>query len=167
MYTFVSNFPKMVIERKCTKMKKLFYIGALSTLLLTACGEEATPAKDVAPDEEPSEVKEVPVTAEPTQEELNEKMKNEAIKLDFVAANGDEIAKDTKVTISGKVTNISEEGVGGKFTVTTIEGDGYGVYSVKNLALKDVSLDSEVTIYGTYDKKDDLGFPTIIATIIE
>jgi len=31
----------MGIERKCRELKKLFYIGALSTLLLTACGDEA------------------------------------------------------------------------------------------------------------------------------
>ncbi|MFJ7736382.1 hypothetical protein ACIQ2D_08560 [Lysinibacillus sp. NPDC097287] len=49
-------------------MKKLFYIGALSTLLLTACGEEATPAKDVAPDEDLAEIKEEPVTAEVKEE---------------------------------------------------------------------------------------------------
>lgn len=69
MYTFNAHFPKMVNERKCIKLKKLFYIGALSALLLTACGEEATPAKDVAPDEEPTEVKEEPVTAEVEEEE--------------------------------------------------------------------------------------------------
>lgn len=170
MYTSNTQFPKMVKERKCVYMKKIFFIGTLSVLLLTACGEEEAKPKEETPAAEPTEVKEEPVTVEPTQEELNVKMREEAIKIDFVAANGDEIAQDTKVTISGKVTNISEEGVGGKFTVTTTEGDrsdGYGMYSVINLALKDVSLDSEVTIYGTYDKKDELGFPTIAATIIE
>lgn len=149
-------------------MKKLFYVGALSALLLTACGEEeATPKEETPAAEEKGATDKVAETKGPTQEELNEKMRNEAIKLDFVAANGDEVEKDTKVTINGKITNIAEEGVGGKFTVTTTEGDGYGMYSVVNLTLKDVSLDSEVTIYGTYDGKDDMSAPTIIATIIE
>ncbi|AHN22028.1 hypothetical protein [Lysinibacillus varians] len=151
-------------------MKKLFYIGVLSTLLLTACGEEekAAPKEETPAAEEKEASDKVAETKGPTQEELNEKMRKEAIKLEFVAANSDEVAKNTKVTISGKVSNIDKEGVGGKFTVTTNEGDGYGMYTVVNLTLEDVSMDSEVTVYGTFDGSDpDLGFPTIIATIIE
>lgn len=150
-------------------MKKLFYIGVLSTLLLTACGEEekAAPKEETPAAEEKEASDKVAETKGPTQEELNEKMRKEAIKLDFVKANGDEVAKNTKVTITGKVTNIAKEGVDGTFTVTTKEVDGYGMFSINNLTLEDVSMDSEVTIYGTYNGKDDLGFPTIIATIIE
>lgn len=151
-------------------MKKLFYIGVLSSLLLTACGEEekAAPKEETPAAEEKEASDKVAETKGPTQEELNEKMRKEAIKLEFVAANSDEVAKNTKVTISGKVSNIDKEGVGGKFTVTTNEGDGYGMYTVVNLTLEDVSMDSEVTVYGTFDGSDpDLGFPTIIATIIE
>lgn len=150
-------------------MKKLFYIGALSAFLLTACGEEekAAPKEEAPVTEEKETADKVAETKGPSQEELNEKMRSEAIKLDFVKANGGEIEQDTKVTISGKVTNITEEGVGGTFTVTTKEGDGYGMFSVKNFALKDVTVDSEVTVYGVFDGKDELGFPTINATIIE
>jgi len=149
-------------------MKRLFYVGALSAFLLTACsGEEAKPKGDTSTTE-PSESKNESVTNTPTQEELNEKMRSEAIKLDFVSANGGKIAKDTKVTITGKITNITDEGVGGKFTVTTKEGDGFGMYSVVNLTTdSNISRDSEVTVYGTFDEKDELGAPTIIATIIE
>ncbi|ODV57260.1 hypothetical protein [Lysinibacillus fusiformis] len=149
-------------------MKKLFYIGALSALLLIACGEEEAALKEEAPvSEEKDTTDKVAETKGPSQEELNEKMRSEAVELDFVKANGGEIEQDTKVTISGKVTNITEEGVGGTFTVTTKEGDGYGMFSVKNFALKDVTVDSEVTVYGVFDGKDELGFPTINATIIE
>lgn len=149
-------------------MKKLFYIGALSSLLLVACGEEETKPKEDTSTSEPSESKNESVTNAPTQEELNEKMRSEAIKLDFVSANGGKIAKDTKVTITGKITNIAEEGIGGKFTVTTEEDGGFGMYSVVNLVTgSNVVQDSEVTVYGTFDEKDDLGMPTIIATIIE
>ena len=45
-------------------MKKLFYIGAMSALLLTACSEENAAPKEEAPASEPVEVKEEPVTAE-------------------------------------------------------------------------------------------------------
>lgn len=150
-------------------MKKLIYIGALSALLLAACSEEekATPKEEAPVSEEKETSDKVAETKGPSQEELNEKMRSEAIKLDFVKANGGEVEQDTKVTISGKVTNITEEGVGGTFTVTTKESDGYGMFSVKNFTLKDVTADSEVTVYGVFDGKDELGFPTISATIIE
>lgn len=45
-------------------MKKLFYVGALSALLLTACGEEKAAPKEEAPASEQAEVKEEPVTME-------------------------------------------------------------------------------------------------------
>lgn len=45
-------------------MKKLFYLGAMSALLLTACGEEKAAPKEEAPASEPVEVNEEPVTAE-------------------------------------------------------------------------------------------------------
>lgn len=53
----------MVDERMCIALKKLFYIGALSALLLTACVEEVTPVKE-EPVEIDIEVKEKPVTTE-------------------------------------------------------------------------------------------------------
>lgn len=45
-------------------MKKLFYIGALSSLLLTACGEEEAKPKEDTPAAEPAVVKEESVTKE-------------------------------------------------------------------------------------------------------
>ncbi|MFJ7951407.1 hypothetical protein ACIQZG_07750 [Lysinibacillus sp. NPDC096418] len=45
-------------------MRKLFYIGALSALLLTACSEEEAKPKEETPTAEPSEVTEKPATAE-------------------------------------------------------------------------------------------------------
>lgn len=45
-------------------MKKLFYIVALSALLLTACSEEEAKPKEETPAAEPVEIKEEPVTAE-------------------------------------------------------------------------------------------------------
>ncbi|MFY0518474.1 hypothetical protein ACOMCU_11670 [Lysinibacillus sp. UGB7] len=40
------------------------------------------------------------------------------------------------------------------------------MFSVVNLTLKD-DMDTEVIVYGTFDGKDELGAPTLIATIIE
>jgi len=39
-------------------MKKMFYIGALSAMLLTACGEEDAALKEIAPESEQAEAKE-------------------------------------------------------------------------------------------------------------
>lgn len=147
-------------------MKKILYIGALSALLLAACGEEkAAPKEETPASEEKNTKDEVAETKGPTQEELDAKLKEEAIKLDFVKANGGEVAKDTKVTIKGKITNITDDGM--KFTLTTTEGDGYGMFNIINVVLKDIKLDDEVTIYGRFNGKDDLGAPSIAATIIE
>ena len=143
-------------------MKKLFYVGALSALLLAACGgEEATPKGDTPVEETSGE------SAEPTQEELNAQLKEEATAIDFVAANGGEIAEKTKVTITGKVGTVMSEGVGGVFTVSTTEGDGAGMYTIENYSMTETAEGAEVTIYGTFAGKDASGIPKIIATIVE
>lgn len=147
-------------------MKKLFYIGALSVLLLAACGEEEAKPKEDTPVEEANNGAEEKSDS-PTQEELNAKLKAEATAIDFVAANGGEIAEKTKVTITGKVTTVMSEGVGGVFTVTTTEGDGVGMYTIENYSMTETAEDKEVTIYGTFAGKDEAGMPKIVATIIE
>ena len=148
-------------------MKKLFYIGALSALLLAACGseEEATPKEDTPAVQTNAEVEEK--SDAPTQEELNAQLKEEATAIDFVAANAGEIAEKTKVTITGKVGTIMSEGVGGVFTVSTTEGDGAGMYTIENYSMTETAEDAEVTIYGTFAGKDASGIPKIIATIVE
>lgn len=142
-------------------MKRLFYVSALSVLLLAACGDETKVDPKVETSSEQVE------TTEPTQEELNAKLKDEAITLDFIAANGDEVEKDTKVTITGEVTTVMSEGVGGIFTVTTTEGDGFGVFNVKNFTSDEVVEGQTVSVYGTYNGKDETSMPSIIATFIE
>lgn len=54
----------MVDERKCIILKKIFYVGVLSALLLTACGEEEAKPKEETPAAEPAEVEKEPVTTE-------------------------------------------------------------------------------------------------------
>ena len=143
-------------------MKKLFYIGALSALLLAACGgEEATPKEDTPVEETSGE------SNEPTQEELNAQLKEEATAISFVAANAGEVPKNAKVTLKGVVKVIFSEGVAGKFSFTTTEGEGYGVYTIVNLSMTEPVEGNKVTIYGTFDGKDESGIPQIVATIIE
>lgn len=115
MYTFVTNFPKMVNERKCTKMKKLFYIGALSALFLTACGEETA---TVNPDEfkqlekgmSYDEVKEV-VGGKPNNPDDKEN-EDLLLSLEYDGENG--IEKESSVSLifkDGKLDTILEDGL--------------------------------------------------------
>lgn len=143
-------------------MKKILFVFVLLASLLVACTEQEESIENVETTDEVETI-----TTGPTQDELNAKLKSEATEITFAAANGDEISKDSKVMIKGVVTNISKEGVGGVFTVTTSEDDGVGMYSVINFSTSDVNLNSEVTVCGTYNGKDEIGFPAITATIIE
>ncbi|MCM3536607.1 DNA-binding protein [Priestia endophytica] len=146
-------------------MKKLLALPLLAALLLSACGgneETATETKSDKP--ATSEEKK----NEPTQEELDAKLKEEATTADFVKLNVDNPPVDEKVTAKGKVSIVYQEGVGGSFMLETKEGSGYGMYNILNYSLADVKEDDEVTIYGTTTgKKADDGSPQINATIIE
>lgn len=142
-------------------MKELFVLLA-AVFLLVACGGNEEKATET---EEPVKTQEE--TTEPKQDELDAKLKAEATAIDFVAANGDEVAEGTKVTITGEVTNVAGEGIGEAFTVTTNEGDGFGMYTVKNITMKEVTQGDTVTVYGVYDGKDELSMPSIVVTVIE
>lgn len=56
------------------------------------------------------------------------------------------ICGNKKSRLSIKVTGISSEGVGGTFTVTTTEKDGFGMYAVENYALAEIQEGSKVTV---------------------
>lgn len=146
--------------KRGNELKK--YLLLIATLmLLAACTEEKPETKAVSTTEETAK------TDEPTQEELNKEVKATAKAITFVAANGDEVAKDERVTIIGKISSITSKDVGGSFVVTTTEGDGHGMYNIVNLTLEDIKDGQEVTLYGTYNGKDATGIPEIVATIIE
>ncbi|MFY0520599.1 hypothetical protein ACOMCU_22625 [Lysinibacillus sp. UGB7] len=141
-------------------MKKLLYLGALSAILLTACEEEK-------PATEPTEVETGLVTTESTQEELNAKMKSEAIELDIVAVNENKVKADTKVFAKGIVSGlVTEKSVDFEFVLTT-EGEETGMYGIENYALTDTKYGAEITVYGTYNGMNNLGIPTITATLVE
>lgn len=107
---------------------------------------------------------------ETTQKELNEHLKEEATEIDFIKANGNEIEKGTLVKASGTVGTIDPNGLrGGDFALTTEEDEGLGMYDILNLNTEEIPLKEgqEVTIFGSYNDKDELGMPQIVATIIE
>ncbi|QQP12863.1 hypothetical protein FJQ98_01875 [Lysinibacillus agricola] len=97
-------------------MKKLFYVGAMSILLLAACGEEETAT--ITPDEfkklengmSPDEVKEV-VGGQPKNPDAKEN-DNLLLELDYDGENG--VDKESSVSLifkDGKLNSIIEDGL--------------------------------------------------------
>jgi len=141
-------------------MKKLLVllIVLFSVSLLAACGGN----EKVSDQGEPKET--ATKEQEPTQDELNEQLKAEAVEANFVELNGDNAEENKKVFTAGEVTIINKEGSMGEFTLS--DGDG-GMYTIVNVLGTEISEGDQVKVYGPFTGKDDLGFPTISATIIE
>lgn len=130
--------------------------------MLAACGsDEAEEDDNNLIDEELAESTE----NEPTQEELDAQLKEEAIEADFVAINGDEVEDGTKLYADGTVDLILEEGVIDKFSFST---DG-GIYTIISLDTDtEVSEGDFVRVYGTYaGKEEGTGIPMLSVTVIE
>lgn len=162
-------------------MKKIIVIG-LALVLLAGCGsteESKSEAKDKSTQSE-----EVKNTKEkgPLQEELNDRLKQEAEEVNFEAASYGEYEIGKKLKITGKITGLKnvEKSTVPEFTLTT-EGDGYGMYKVMvtqpevhvnqdEIILKNgvkLKYAMPITVYGTYNGKDEYGVPHISSTIVE
>lgn len=158
-------------------MKKFLALFIITILaLITACGENEEPAEEANADVEVeanenaegvTEGSKDSKESEPTQEELNEQLKAEAVQADFVELNNDNAEENKKVFSVGEVTHIAKEGMLGEFTLTTEEDDGYGMYTISNFTEVEVAEGDNVKVYGVTSGKDDLGVPVINATIIE
>jgi colicin import membrane protein len=123
-------------------------------LLLVGCTSEASePMKE--------EKKEVEHTL-PTQEELNDQLKEDAKQADFAKLNSRESTGE-KVFAEGEVTNIAKEGMLGEFTLTTSDG----MFTIGNMLGTEINEGDNVKVYGVTNGKDATGFPVIDATIIE
>ncbi|MBM7717294.1 vacuolar-type H+-ATPase subunit I/STV1 [Bacillus thermophilus] len=146
-------------------MKKFLLIFVVAFLVMVGCSSEdsAAPKEESKPKEE-KQTEEVEKDDEPTQEELDQKLKEEAVEADFVELNVDNPPDGKKVKATGEVTLVHESGVGGTFSLTTDEG----IYSIQNMSLEEVEEGQEVTAYGTTSsEKAEDGSPQIVATIIE
>lgn len=143
-------------------MKKLSLLLA-ATLLLAACSD----TEDAEPVEVEGTVEDT-ATAEPSQDELNAQLKEEATEIEFVKANGDEVEEGAKIKATGEISNLVDDTMMA-FTLTTKEGEGSGMYSIKGFNTTDASVEEgqSVTVYGTYAGKNDSGMPEINLTIIE
>lgn len=140
---------------------------ALSALMLVGCGGNDTESKD-EPAPKKEETTKTENKAEPTQEELNEKLKAEAVEANFVELNSDKAETNKKVFATGEVSAIKEDGIFQSFTLTTKEGEGNGMYSISDVLKETEYAEGDtVKVYGVYTGKDDLGFPKIESTVIE
>ncbi|USK48848.1 DNA-binding protein [Bacillus sp. CMF12] len=146
-------------------MKKLLIAG-VAMLFLSACTqEESEPVvNDTETNTEVSSKEE-----EPSQEELNAKLKDEAVQANFVELNVDNPPDGKKVFAEGEVSTLIKDDVLDEFTITTNEGNGHGMYSVNliNTTEFEYKEGDRVRIYGAVKGKDEGGLPQISATIIE
>jgi hypothetical protein len=143
----------------------LLLILVIGILLLSACGTPTTaPPDEALPTPPPT------ATAEPTQEELDARLKEEAVKADFVELNCNHEANMYKrIYAEGEVGVIMDEGLLGNFYLSQEEGEGYGMYNVFNFDLDAPNLSEGdwVIIWGIFGGKNEFLLPKIFATIIE
>ncbi|WP_238884560.1 DNA-binding protein [Clostridium sp. YIM B02551] len=150
------------------KIIVLFIIGVVSVGLVS-CSSKKDNTQSAKSDTTQTETKkEDENKKELTQDELNAKIKSEAKPIKFVDINGHEDDfKNKSVYIEGEVTNVDNtDSVFPKFTVTTNEDGGSGMYNVMNMLKYEVKQGQKVKIYGKVTGKDS-GLIQITANAIE
>ncbi|MER2009479.1 MAG: hypothetical protein ABS939_18765 [Psychrobacillus sp.] len=96
-----------------------------------------------------------------------EKLKSEAIEIDFVDVNENKVEVGTKVVAKGIVSKfVTEEKYDFEFFLT-IEDEEAAAYAIENYALANTKYGAEITVYGTYEGLNNLGVPAISATLVE
>jgi hypothetical protein len=116
-----------------------------------------------------------PEEKEPTQEEINEKIKKEAVKADFVRLNGHESEPKNKylrVFIEGEISNVRYEYTDidpfPHFLISQKEKDGYGLYHITNiLNIKNLKDGDKVKVYGVVEGKTKDYSIKVSAPVIE
>lgn len=109
---------------------------------------------------------------EKSRDELNEQLKSECIKADFISLNGNtEQNKNLKVFVEGEISVVDYDSVMDlfpSFMISQKEGEGYGMYHITNvLSIPDLKDGDYVKIYGTVDGTNNVGIPKIVSTVIE
>ena len=148
-----------------SKLKKIIL---LAVLLLSACSSEEEVTKKSEPAEEQTNVEQQVNNEDLTQEELNEKLKEEATRADIVEINVENPPIGKKVYIDGEV-DLLTEGDKDEFLITSKESKGFGVYKVKLINTTDIDFNEgdQVRIYGGVTGKDETDTPEILASILE
>lgn len=150
------------------KTIKILVATMVVGLVLSGCASKPTATK-VADTTKPVVTQKV---AEPTQAELDAKLKSVAVKADFVKLNGYEAEnKDLKVKVTGKVSVVDDSKKIEDFDcfqLTAKEGNGYGIYTIINIMPIPVKEGDTVTAYGTVNaEKSKYGGIGITSTVIE
>lgn len=134
-------------------MKKLFTL-MIAAVALAACSNEEA--------KEPAEPVEEAVAVENS--EMEDGLKADIEEKQYIAFANDEIPVNSKVKFLGKVTADNE----GTFDVQSDTQDE--IIRVKDIRLgdrQDILEGFDVTVYGTYDGKDDEGVPVIKGIFID
>lgn len=143
-------------------MKK-FIVFIIAVIFLVACNQVST-NPSLEETLEPEEI----VVNEPTQDELNVKLKGEAVQADFVELNVDNPPDGKKVFVEGEVSLLTK-GTLDEFVLTSEEENGKGMYKIQFANTTDVEYadGDRVRVYGAVNGKDDVGMPKISASILE
>ncbi len=134
-------------------MKKLFAI-MITAVALAACNNEEV--------KEPTEPVEETVPVENS--EMEDGLKADTEEQQYAAFANDEVAVNSKVKFLGKVAAVNE----GSFDVQSEAKDE--IVRVKDIRLgdrEDILESFAVTVYGTYEGKDDEGIPVIKGIFID
>jgi len=152
------------IHWRKNKLKTFILIAAL---LLSACSSEEEVTKKSEPADE-TNIEQQVNNEDLSQEEVNEKLKEEATRADIVEINVENPPIGKKVYIDGEV-DVLTEGVVDEFLITSKESKGYGVYKVKliNTTDEDFKEGDQVRVYGGITGKDETDTPEILASILE
>ena len=156
-------------------MKKFYLLLVLMlafALALTGCGETVTP-ENVEPDAGsnnagPQEGKSTEPLSSPDEIAA---LKNEAVKADFVEANCGDTIIGTKLYLEGRVDVIYGTDIFDVFLLTTVEGDGFGMYDIQNLYKNELNIEEgdSTKVWGLYNGRDGgkTGAPVIAALAVE
>ncbi|PFC85188.1 DNA-binding protein [Bacillus anthracis] len=151
------------------KITTIITCGAIA-FSLSACGSQENKAAQI--DKPKQEEK------GPSQKEINDTFKKEAVKGDFIEFNSDTPPKDKKVFFEGKIDKLlsaveKELKTSDYFMLKTEENDGIGVFKVLNADIDNTNKEhfkegDTVRVYGKFMEKDALtGMPTIASPLIE
>lgn len=142
-------------------MKKLFAM-MITAALLAACSndEPKEPIESTEPVEETAPV-------EPASDGLEEGLKADTVEHEYVAFAEDKVPVNSKVKFIGTVTGVNE----GTLTVQSkAEQSKDEVIYVKDIRLgerTDILEGFDVSVYGTYEGKDDEDVPVIKGIFID
>lgn len=152
------------------KPKKNILIGLAVCFVTAMIGISITTTNLETQSEQEQQAETVDVEEEPTQEELNNKLKEEAVQANFVDINGDKVAKGAKLYLEGKIETIFGTDRLDKFSMSTKENGGYGMYDIVNLVGNGINIKKgdNIKVWGVYNGKDEkTSMPIIDMTVYE